>query len=71
MSISNNVPNRIFCDPKRFKQVLFNLLGNAVKFTFKGYVRVNINFDQDSEMLTGTVEDTGIGIEEEDLDKLF
>ncbi len=47
------------------------MLGNAVKFTFKGYVRVNVNYDQDSEMLSGTVEDTGIGIKEENLGKLF
>lgn len=43
--ISNNVPYRIFCDLKRFKQVLFNILGNAVKFTFKGFVKVSIDFD--------------------------
>lgn len=71
MIITNNVPMKIYCDLKRFKQVLFNLLGNAVKFTFKGFVKVNIDFNYETEILTGTVEDSGIGIKEEDLDKLF
>lgn len=40
--ISPSVPLTIFSDAKRFKQVLFNLLGNAAKFTLKGYIKVNV-----------------------------
>lgn len=71
ISFSNNVPNNIFCDQKRFKQVLFNLLGNAVKFTFKGFVKITLDFTFETKILTGSVEDSGIGIKEEDLSKLF
>jgi signal transduction histidine kinase len=42
---------------------LFNLLGNAVKFTFSGGIKVDIDFNKKTEYLTCIVEDTGIGIE--------
>jgi two-component system, OmpR family, aerobic respiration control sensor histidine kinase ArcB len=45
------------------------LIGNAIKFTFKGGINVHLWFDH--EDLYTEVEDTGIGIVEEDLDKLF
>ena len=67
--IDNNVPVNILSDLKRFKQVLFNLIGNAVKFTFKGKVVVSAEFD--NEELKVDVTDSGLGIKEEDLGKLF
>ena len=67
--INNNVPIAIFSDMKRFKQVLFNLIGNALKFTFKGRVVVTAEFH--NEELQVDVTDSGLGIKEEDLDKLF
>ena len=69
--IAPNVPKRIFSDQKRLKQVLFNLLGNAVKFTYTGYVSVELSFDNLQETMTCIVKDTGIGISEEGLSKLF
>ena len=54
---------------KRFKQVLFNLIGNALKFTFKGRVVVTAEFH--NEELQVDVTDSGLGIKEEDLGKLF
>ena len=58
-------------DPSRFKQVLYNYLSNALKFTPEGgAVRVSAVLEQ-ADMLCLTVEDTGIGIAEGDLGRLF
>lgn len=40
--VSNEVPRIIKSDAKRYKQILFNLIGNATKFTFKGGITINI-----------------------------
>ena len=58
-------------DPLRFKQVLYNLLSNAVKFTpDNGRVTVTVSLDGD-EQVRLQVKDTGIGIRQEDLSRLF
>jgi two-component system, OmpR family, aerobic respiration control sensor histidine kinase ArcB len=67
--IDRNVPKKIESDQKRYKQILYNLIGNATKFTFKGGINVRLWFD--SENLYTEIEDSGIGIVEEDLNKLF
>ena len=69
IEIAGNVPQKVMTDPKRYKQVLFNLIGNAVKFTFHGEISVHLYFEH-GELIT-KIEDTGIGIVEEDLNKLF
>ncbi len=62
-------------DDGRIKQILINILNNAIKFTEKGYVRVYITGkpgeNADEELLIFQVEDTGCGIREEDLGKIF
>ena len=55
------VPDVVYTDPNRLKQVLLNLLGNAVKFTFQGGIRV-ICMATEQNHLKITVKDTGIGI---------
>ncbi len=65
--------DKINVDPTRLKQVLINLLGNAVKFTQNGRIHLEIESRQrnDSLWLMIKVTDTGIGIAKNDLDKLF
>ena len=69
------IPCRYSGDDGRIKQILLNILSNAIKFTKKGYVRVYITgkpgTNEDEELLTFCVEDTGCGIREEDLQKIF
>jgi signal transduction histidine kinase/FixJ family two-component response regulator len=67
------LPVYVYGDSNRIFQVLSNLLSNALKFTEKGYVRLTVSTQQkDSELrLIFTVEDTGIGMTEEELANLF
>ncbi len=69
------IPCRYNGDDGRIKQILINILSNAIKFTEKGYVRAYITGkpgrSEDEEELIFCVEDTGCGIREEDLDKIF
>lgn len=60
-------------DAFRLKQVLYNLLGNAIKFTLKGYVKLIVDCKQQERNMHCyfTVEDSGIGFSEEDQDKIF
>lgn len=51
--------------------MLINLLSNALKFTMKGKIRVDVNFDEEKRFLTLVVSDTGIGIRRIDQVKLF
>jgi len=66
-SIGNNM---IMVDPVRLKQILYNLLSNAVKFTNKGTIQTGYRLDNNN-MLEFWVKDTGIGIPEEQLSKMF
>ena len=56
-------------DPQRLKQVLTNLVGNAVKFTERG--EVSISVDKEDGRLRIAIKDTGIGMNDEELGKLF
>ncbi|MEJ2883365.1 ATP-binding response regulator [Pedobacter sp. GR22-6] len=60
-------------DPFRLKQILYNLLGNAVKFTHEGEVRLSVFFKRQAEQLhfTFAVKDTGIGLSEEEVKRIF
>jgi PAS domain S-box-containing protein len=67
-------PELIMLDEIRIKQVIFNLVGNAFKFTHKGFVNIYISFsyiDVDAGHLILEVEDTGIGIPVEQQAKIF
>ncbi len=62
--IAPGTPQRLIGDPQRIRQVLLNLLGNAVKFTHEGRVSLRVRWSAASsgEVLTLAVEDTGIGV---------
>jgi two-component system, sensor histidine kinase and response regulator len=66
--IADNVPDRLRGDPTRCRQVLLNLIGNAVKFTDRGEVEVSLDLissDETTAWLHCAVRDTGIGIPED------
>ncbi len=74
LNIAPDLPNLIVGDNIRIKQVLLNLINNAVKFTEKGRIEVDIHYKYTTENeieLSCFVEDTGIGIKQEDFGKLF
>jgi len=73
-SAERNVPSRLQGDPVRLRQVLTNLISNAIKFTATGEVAVGVSLEQDAEtqaILRFEVRDTGIGIPSEKVDNLF
>ena len=69
-SVPAHIP-QLMLDPQRIRQIAFNLIGNAVKFTDKGYVEARATFTHNADGMTGAlridVEDTGCGISEEDI----
>jgi signal transduction histidine kinase len=72
--IEDNVPQMMFGDPTRLRQILVNLLGNAVKFTDKGDVVLSVSSSPvgiEKTEIRFSVKDTGIGISKENLSKLF
>ncbi len=75
LKINENVPHFIYLDEARLRQILFNLLGNAIKFTAQGEVTLRIHavpIEQGNKMdLQIEVEDTGIGIKPEEQAKIF
>lgn len=76
LDIDSRLPSYLQLDQARLRQVLLNLLGNAVKFTEQGYIRVKISIDNEDEAhskldLLIDIEDTGIGIAEDQQKLIF
>ena len=65
------IPKKIQTDPLRLKQILINLVGNSVKFTTAGEVKVIVSFNKESYQINFAVKDTGIGLSREQSEKLF
>ena len=58
-------------DERRLKQVLINLVKNSLKFTSKGKIRIQASYNPIEEELVIHVDDSGVGIAEEEIEKLF
>lgn len=70
-NIDSNLPNTLYGDSINLKNVLNTIIGNSYKYTDKGYVELSVNaiFKKDIVRLIIKIEDSGIGIKAEDLDK--
>jgi len=73
LDIDENLPVCLYGDELRVKQILNNLLSNAFKYTREGAVELSVHCarDGDTVWMTAQVRDTGIGIQPEDMDRLF
>jgi len=73
LEIAPEIPRAVVLDPLRLKQILFNLISNAVKFTQGGAVTIRLFVEAraDREVLVFEVVDTGVGIPQETLQRLF
>ncbi len=74
VEVEQSLPDCLFGDEVRIRQVLVNILDNAVKYTKEGSVKLLVQGErtqEDSVLLQFAITDTGIGIKEEDMDKLF
>ena len=72
--IEDTVPSKVSGDKNRVKQILLNLIGNAIKFTHEGSVTVKVHskvLEQDRVKITCQIQDTGIGINNSSIDYLF
>ena len=72
--MQHDIPNELIGDEVKIRQILLNILTNALKYTKKGFFSLDITSRQTSEdtvMLTITIKDTGIGIKQEDMGELF
>lgn len=73
INVDEKIPSRMVGDDVRIRQVLVNIINNAIKYTEHGSVTLDVKADIEGDMaaVTFSVEDTGIGIKEEDMQKLF
>ncbi|MBJ6725106.1 response regulator [Geomonas sp. Red875] len=70
-SVDPGLPRMVQGDPVRLRQIMVNLLANAVKFTQQGKVRLEATLEQEPALIRITVQDTGIGIEPEAQEHIF
>lgn len=71
VSANSLIPEYIKVDPTRLRQILINLVNNAIKFTDTGEVAINVEFDKDNDRVCFAVKDTGIGMPADKLETIF
>jgi len=74
LNIGNHIPEGLFGDVMRIRQIFINILNNSVKYTDKGEITLSVDWrprNEESGELIAAVKDTGIGIKDEDMPKLF
>ncbi len=71
LKVSKDIPSILRGDEIRVRQVMLNLINNAIKYTHEGRVTIDVSYDRATSMMWVIVSDTGIGIKNEDLGKLF
>ncbi|MFY0672878.1 MAG: response regulator [Bacteroidia bacterium] len=71
VNIEDALPNVVKGDPTRLNQILTNLCSNAIKFTEKGFISIDVTKPKDSNFIRFSVKDSGIGIPEDKLHLLF
>ncbi len=71
LKVSRSIPSVLHGDEIRVRQVMLNLINNAIKYTHEGSVSIDVSYESSTQMLRVIVSDTGIGIKTEDLGKLF
>ena len=71
MNVDPAIPSMLHGDEIRIRQVILNITNNAIKYTEEGGISVDVGFDHAPDELVVKVADTGIGIRDEDMDKLF
>ncbi|WGS63991.1 GAF domain-containing sensor histidine kinase [Marinitoga aeolica] len=71
IKFGENIPEMIETDPIKMKQILVNIVGNAIKYTDEGYVNVYIDFDRKTKEYIILVKDSGPGMPKEKLEEIF
>ena len=76
LNINPLLPNGLMLDETRLRQILVNIVGNAIKFTSEGYIRITVDFEGETKIgssinLKFEIEDTGIGIAKDQTDMIF
>ncbi len=66
-----STPDFVHIDPTRFRQILSNLVSNSIRFTSKGFISARLSYDEKTNELLCEVRDSGIGIPEKALTKIF
>lgn len=71
LKIADEVPGIIFSDPLRFRQIVLNMVGNAIKFSRNGRVEIRVETCEEASKICIFVDDTGIGISSDQQELLF
>ena len=71
LNVEPDIPSVMLGDEIRIRQIILNIINNAIKYTEAGSVSIDVSFDREESRLVVRVADTGIGIRREDLNKLF